>query len=311
MEWETELKNQLENLTETHQLEALGKTLTSPQMLYVLDYKASLTNKLSPILAGLSPEVFSQVLLLLTPEQLLVLQHESMTIPVQHHLTVLSLDKFKMLDYVAAMVLTLETLIEHLEVEKLGIADLSEIIDKIDQLSQGIDFELNILNKALSLAWNSDRADLIEKLSLLKETIQKYKTFSIGKKDSQEGLYAKLNRKLNNVYNETNWTTDRGVIPENTPAIEALAKLSIWYIQDYFAIGLLPEIQSGADLDLSPAKHSEKERFEYKENLINKVKNKLKELGLLTLEDLKKNRIYSKKGFQEYISNKSESKLPN
>jgi len=307
-QWKIEFKKQIEQITDPHQLELVGVALTPEQFICVLDFlndkHTAYNEKLIPILAGLSHEVFFQALPNLQPAAITVLQHESITIPIQLHLTALTLEKFKMLDQLAALVLTLEALIEAINLENIGFTDIQEIEEKIDFLSLAVDTELNSLNKALSLAWNSDRIDLIEKLSLLKETIQKYSTFSIGNKKQQgegsaihaAGLYARLDNKLNCIYEG---------IHENIPAIEALAKLSIWYIQDYYEVGLLPEIESEKFLGLDSATHSEKERVEYREDLIGKVKNRLKAYGLLTIEDLKNAKIYSKKALKEYTTDKN------
>jgi hypothetical protein len=307
-----DLKDTLNQLTELNQLEAFGKTLSSDEMLKVLDLiggDSCFSDKLNPILAGLRHEVFFEILHKLSLSQLNMLQHESMAIPIQHHLTALSIQKLHMLDQISMRILAQEDNIKSIQIENLGLHDLTKIYEEIEFLINTIDSELISINQALSLAWNSDRIDLIDRFNVIKESIQKIKNFSIGNPTQKieilnhpAGLYAQLNEKLNQVYADGITTALEMAI---LPAIEALAKLSIWYVEDYYKLGLLPDIQSEISLNLDPAVFSENERAEHLEKLIAKAKKALEDLGLITLDDLKKARIYSKKALQEYITEKT------
>lgn len=293
-----ELKKQLNLLTDPHQLELFGKTLLPGQMVELIDLmitdRESYNEKLSPILAGFLYENFIKLLLIMTPSQQSFLKHESMAIPLQHHLSILSEDKMKVFESISKLYLTLDMIIDHLDVEQVGLKDYKELEEKIQHLELAIDDEITILNHALLLAWNSTRIDLIEKLSLLKESFQKYKNVTSGAPNvsrfNEVGIHQKLLLKLNTVYANLN--------DLNIPAIDALAALSVWCLQDYFELGLLPDPPN----DQNPTEFSEMKREEYNINQIEKVKKKLETYGLSTLGSLKTAGIYSKKALQEYLS---------
>ncbi len=283
-----ELKNKITLLSTPKQLELFGKTFNASELFDLLTLiqhdKTAINGKLNPILAGVSHEVFFQVLPELSDMETMILQQESSTIPVQHHLTALYHEKKKTLQEIETAYLSLEMLIEHIEVEKTGIEDCDELLEKINGLKTTSESLLHLLNQALKLAWNSDRADLIENLSLLKETIQKYKLYFIS------DLYTEFRVKLNAVYADTDASGKTIPLLNDLPAIEALSKLSIWHLQDYFDLGLLPN----NTLDSL-------EKIENRKTLILEAKTNLEKLNLLTLEDLKKANIYSKKALQEFL----------
>lgn len=295
-----ELKTQLNLLKDPHQLELFGKTLLPGQMVELLDLiitnRESYNEKLSPILAGFLHENFIKLLLVMTPAQQSLLKHESMAIPLQHHLSILSEDKMKVFETMSKLYLTLDMIIDHLDIEQVGLKDYKELEGKIKHLELALDDEITIINHALLLAWNSTRIDLIEKFSLLKESFQKYKNITIATNQPSNGsrfkvgIYQKLHNKLNTVYEK--------ISDLNVPAIDALAALSVWCLQDYFELGLLVD----APVDQDSTQHSEKEREEYKINQIEKVKKQLENYGLKTLGSLKTAGIYSKKALQEYLS---------
>ena len=293
-----ELKKQLNLLTDPHQLELFGKTLLPGQMVELIDFiianRESYNEKLSPILAGFLYENFIKLLLIMTPSQQSLLKHESMVIPLQHHLSILSQDKMRVFETISKLYLTLDMIIDRLDVEQVGLKDYKELEDKIQHLELALDDEITLINHALLLAWNSTRIDLIEKFSLLKESFQKYKNVTSGTTNlsrfNKMGIHQKLHLKLNTVYAK--------ISDLNVPAIDALAALSVWCLQDYFELGLL----SDAPIDQNLTQLSEMKREEYNINQIEKVKKKLEAYGLSTLADLKTAGIYSKKALREYLS---------
>ena len=117
-----------------------------------------------------------------------------------------------------------------------------------------------------------------------------------------KGLYAKFEEKLNTIYSGFNH--GEGLLDED-PAIEALANLSIWYLQDYWELGLLPEISNIQQLDLDPKHYNESERSDFKADLFLKVRKNLESKGLKTVFDLKSNQIFSKGMLKNYLSSKS------
>lgn len=276
---EQELKNKITSLHDPHELELLGKNLNSTEffaLFSILKQDHKVIEKLNAILAGISHDVFFEVLPKLSAMEIQLLQQESATIPVQHHLTALSLEKTKVLKEIETTYASLETFIEHIEVDKLRVIDCTELLNKIRDLQSLAESQLDLLNQGLKLAWNSDRADLIENLSFLKETILKYKLQFIRE------LSEELKNKFNSVYADFN--------DDKIPVMEALTKLSVWHLKDYFDLGLLPE-------DAKPLLDKVQDR----QRLISQIKKNLEKINLVTLEDLKTAHIYSKKALQEFL----------
>lgn len=270
---EDPLKKQLDQLMDPHQLELFGNSLQPGQMIHLLDIinqnQNKYSEKLSPILAGLSHENFTKLILLLTPEQQALLQHESMAIPLQHHLSILAQDKMNVFESVTKLFLGLDMIIERFNVAEMGLKELKELSNQIHHLSLSVDVEVMAISRLLLLAWNSNRIDLIEKFSLLKESLQKYSKYN--------ALPEKLQNKLDSVYAKINQV--------NVPAIDAIAELSVWCPQDYIEIGLL----------------SDDEKNQNSIEMTSKAKMKLESLGLSSLNDLKAAGIYSKKALTDYL----------
>ena len=91
---------------------------------------------------------------------------------------------------------------------------------------------------------------------------------------------------------------------DDEPAVEGLVKFSVWYLKDYWELGLLPGVEKQADLDIDMEKHTEAERAEYREKLFTLARDTLDQVGLSTVGDLKNAFIFSKQTLQEYINQK-------
>nr|NGX58750.1 hypothetical protein [Chlamydiota bacterium] len=92
-------------------------------------------------------------------------------------------------------------------------------------------------------------------------------------------------------------------LQDDEPGVEALAKLSLWYMKDYWEMGLLPSIKNEDQLKLDPEKHSDKECQEYREKLMEEVNDNLEKFDLKTVGDFKKVFIGSKELLRGYITN--------
>lgn len=115
------------------------------------------------------------------------------------------------------------------------------------------------------------------------------------------GLFALLEQKLNAVYGNPLDPNDIEALDNSDPAIDALVKFSVWYLRDYWEIGLLPMVKNERDLDLSSRRYSERNRAEHREKLFVMVQENLERLGLDKVKDLKKARIYSRETLQDFI----------
>lgn len=308
-EWREKTKAAIENLISLSQLEAAGRALTPSQALFLiiyhLDWERQHHDKLNALFVGMSHHVFVNVLKESTSAHLDVLKQESISEPIQHHLIMLYNHAEAQAKEFSDEIRDLELEFASLEASEMGFEDQKAFESKIENLSEKYSSYLQCIDKGLTLAWNTNRSDLIEKLSESKERYQRALNNLIGQPRTQSllptGLYSYLEERLFSVYGNPNDPADIGALRDTDPAIEALAKLSIWYLEDYFAIGLLPQIESSDELNLDPARSTEEERTAYRRQLMQEANDNLTKLGLITVQNLKEASIFSKKSFLEWL----------
>lgn len=299
----SEMAQKILQLTDP-QLEAVGKSLTLPQALQLLDYAAEADPqfhwKLSPLLVGMSHSLFSHILLSATPQQMNILKLEAVTEPIHHQLTLLTHKVTHQLPLALEQVDQISS-----EIALLSVAEAKDpnlLRNKLKTQSIWYESTLALISKTLSLAWNSNRPDLIDKLSHAKEWCQRTLMRIIGHPKTAfgeaTGFFAKLDENLDTVYGNPRDPAAIEASDDDEPALEGLAKFSIWYLKDYQELGLLSDTVL---LDLDPATHSEKERLEYREKLIDQVRQNLAASGLSTIKDLKQADIYSADALKAYL----------
>jgi len=299
-------------LQERPQLESLGKEITSDRLLDLFDTCLALDHKehwkLSPLLVGVPHGIFLELLMSASEEQISMLKHESVAKPVQHHLTTLTHDMRNRIEDVTHQLNRLESHIVTVDVEEISRREIAELSLQIEDTGYLYEEIIEILNRILAIVWSTNRTDLIEMLTIEKESCQRILAKGVGhpKKGNRHptGLFSLLNEKLNSVYGNPLDMEDIEALNGNEPASEALVKLSVWYLRDYWDLGLLPQIKKLENLDLDMQFHTEEERKEYRENLFQEVENNLERIGLSTVKDFKKNMIYSKKILQKFIKEK-------
>lgn len=295
----TDIKKTLRDLNDYAQLEALGKKLTLSHILEIFTIKFFEKYdswKLAPLFVGMPHQLFIDFIQNATSKNMELLYFEASIEPVQHHLTLLAHELNFQIPLYIEQLINLEKTIVQLDVKDLSTNDVDAFYHQIHQFANRYEEDLDKINKTLSLAWKTHRTDLIEKLGATKEMSLKYFGLILGSPGTNNtqptGLYAKLEEHLNSVFGNPNDPHDIEAVSNDEPSLEALAKLSVWYLKDYRKIGLLPEIQEIDQL----------EREDLKEILIQKVRENLEKIGLRTVGDLKKAKIFSKKSLQEYIT---------
>lgn len=301
----------IQTTTEPIRFESIGKGMGLKQFLEVLTAfsEHSLTiEKLSPILVGLAPLIFQQALHKIDQKQLALLKQESVTEPLQHHLTLFTHAFEKLYQDLDAFISELYTKINALNHEDLTSNVLNQLENRILELRKSSNEHLNAINKALGITWTTNRLDLIKNLNQLKEHFTHQLHYQIGSPATPEhsatGLFETMDEFLKGVFSASSTSTLSGEsIDDEDAAIDGLAKFSIWYLQDYWAMGLLPTISDQAKLELDPENHEEKERIEYRQYLLGLVQWNLVRLNLNKVSDLKNLKIYSKHILKEYISN--------
>jgi len=297
---------QIFHLTDYRALESFGKELNLSQALELLAlFNQQLQEqrwKLPPILVGLPHPLFNQLLLAATPEQLEILKKEAITEPVQHQITVSAHEIKQQIDGFTLEVEQLEKQIQMLEVKSLTH---KEILAFHTALQQACDFYEEILRKTntlLNLAWNSNRTDLIESLSHSKELAHRLRQQYIGHPRAfpakASGLYATLDSRLESAYG---LTADSTAVNDDEPVLEALVKLSLWYPQDYWQIGLLPQV-TDPQLFEHESSLSPQQRQALLERLLDQARANLTKIGLNTAKDLKNAGICSPATMQQFVA---------
>lgn len=305
--WKPMLRAAITGLTDQTALEQAGCFLKAKGFLYLLMHKKEIQganqNKISPLLVGMPNEVFSEILSYPSDDEISLLKQEAATEPLQHQLTLFSHDMIYKLDVLTDKLRDVEREIDTVDRRHVTYRILESYYSVFDKLRSEISIEIQKINNALALSWNSSRSDLIESLSFLKECRQKYRTYVIGlpptENESASGFYARLISRLNEVFTGGREPSRIEALQDDEPAIEALAKFSLWYLQDYMELGILRKTLS--ELDLNNLQYSDLERAEYRLSLYKETERSLAAIGLSTVKDLKEKQIFSKEILKEYI----------
>lgn len=280
-------------------LETLGKNLTVQQflqMLTFLDLHPPFQNRLSYILIGLQPQIFCLALKFFQSAHLALFKEESLLEPLQYHLTQFVHEGEQLYKEIDLLQQQFEESLLSVTAQGLTVESLEELISRIEPLrNQLLDF-LERVNVALSIAWNTDRIDLIEKLSHINESLQHLLTISIGHPSSDNlkstGLYSKMEQTFSKIFDSS--------LKDEDASVEGLTRLSIWHLKDYWELGLLPQIKQLQELDMDV--HSpEHQRTSYHQHLFSQVQKQLELLNIGTVGHLKKESIFSKPLLKAYI----------
>ena len=310
-----QLLSLIRQLKENAELEAVGKRLSLDQFLDLLSHLRKETNlvaKLSPLLVGLSPYIFFQALHLMPISSVEVLKREGVLEPLQHQLN-LFIHECELVNRQAmelANGLTVE--IQESHINDWDHHDLEIMLLKIEQIRDYYEEIIKAINKALALTWNTNRIDLLDKLNHLKEvSLNQMQKVGAPRHESgpPTGLFSILETFLHNTYGSVEAAQeDIEALQDDDSSIEGLAKFSIWYLNDYWELGLLPKITSVEELELDPVRYNERERVQHRQQLFNQVQQNLNKLGIGLVGDLKKAEIFSKKMLIEHI-NKHQKKI--
>ncbi|CRX38329.1 hypothetical protein [Estrella lausannensis] len=276
-------------------LTLIGKLLTPSQFLTLLEEPSTCTPSiLNPLLAGFPEPLFLDCISLASKETLTALGRQTFGEPIEHHLAAAVQTVDNSLQQLYDSLKISEHDIQLLETGTLTGADLKRIKESFDSLGMKAHLILHLLGNLLLLAWNSGRAEMIDSLSTAKESSSKLIVQVIGKEGNGEtpasGMYYLLKLKLDSVYETKDPQKGKVHLSNDHPALEALSCLSLWYVQDYLEKGLLDheDIQS---LDI------EKDSTEL--HLL--AKAKLERVGIKTVGDLKREKIYSIPLLNEFL----------
>lgn len=223
-----------------------------------------------------------------------------MTEPLQHHLLLFVHEIKHSYEVLQSQFISLHRKIQQLPVSELNTQELQELQADIADLQQNIHQICSKIENALSLAWNTNSAELIEILSGYRERYERFLFSSIGQPLNHakaSGIYLELENKLHSVF-EANPEEDQAeALEDNEPAIEALARLGIWYVEDYWRLGLLPKVSDPEEL-LLPLLGGNAELLEkYRKE----VERHLAHIGLKTVKDLKQHHVVSQALLRDFL----------
>jgi hypothetical protein len=277
-------------------LEVIGHSLSAKQFLNIIS-NLKTTETLSPLLVGLRAPIFHETLSQISDEQLQSLKQESQTEPLQHHILLFAHFSEEEEKKDQALLWKLQQEIKELDLDSLTFQKIDKIKKRIEEVTESSLKRLSIIDKVLELIWKANRPDLIEKLSLIKERLTRQLSNQIGTASPPTGLYLDLEEKLGTVYQ----TKESGMLEDDEPAFDGLAQLALWYLKDYWEIGLLPEIKDMNELEYCQGQNTPEQKLKHREDLFAKVQANLEIIKLGTVKELKKEGIYSKPMLKEYI----------
>lgn len=307
--WREKTRAIILGLANSDQVKVAGSSLSVPQILDFFESnllsREDNFNKLLIFLVGMTHQTFSQLLYEISESQLQALLQTSFSEPLQHQLTIFNHEmsiKYQMMN---SELDKLFNDIQNLSVENLGRNELIDIKNQINDQALDFNKSLEKIRNGLRIAWNTNRFDLIENLNSLKNkylhTLLNFIGHPMTLEHSSTGLYGLLEDTLSKAFGKPFDLNDPESLNNDEPSLEALVKFSIWYLKDYWEVGLLPKIKKEVDLGLDPNTHSEQECLQYRDLLFSEVQHNLEKLHLRTVRDLKKAHIYSKKALIEYL----------
>lgn len=289
-------------------LEAIGNVLSLEQALLILDLmnEGEISSwKLSPILVGMPHSLFSLLLFEASDSQIKLLKQEAFTESLQHQLTLMTHEIVQQVPELALRLDTLEREINEINLDEVTSSQIASLTQEIEQSARNYQSILEKINKLLTLTWNTNRSDLIEKLSSCKEITQKLISSRVGNSKtmttSSTGLFGYLEQRLSVVFEGFKTQKNIETLDDDEPSLEALVKFSLWYLRDYWEVGLLPSIKNPMDLENHQEKPSKETPTYSREELYRQVNENLTKLNLTTVGDLKQHKIFSKATLIEYI----------
>lgn len=284
-------------IDKTSQLEKFGESINLSSWMAIVDYITQhpiFHHRLSNVLVGLNPSVFFQSLFYFNEEQLSLLKHESIFEPLKYHLNLYIHECEKQLIQIDVNLENLKNDFLLNKNEPLIEEYLQESEEKIINVQDHLYEFVECIQKVLSIVWNTNRIDLIDKLSSLNESFQ-HRLSIIGQKstsnNSSTGMFSILDQSLSSIYEDASLT-------DQDSAMEGLTRLNIWHLKDYWNLGLLPSINKE---EVDDEQFNNSTQLESYQNLLNLVQKQLKVLGIETVRDLKKARIYSLSLLRKYI----------
>lgn len=294
----------LANTSPNELLECLGQNSSLWHLQETLRYTEQAPQqqaKLLAIFAGLPFAVFEQLLNAIEPAHLQLLQKIGHTEPLLHQLTLFSHRYELLYKEHCEEVSGLSHDIAQLIPLHVTSSEVHALTDSFAKLQDVCEQEQDSLSKALSIAWNSGKHALIESLSTLKERHYHLLQHDIGMNatsaEKSSGLYLMLEQQLAKAFGDPS-EDNIEMLKNNDSPFEVLAKFSLWFLKDYWNIGLLPSVSSAEQLNDLDETNNHGRALSFRKE----VEQNLNKLGLINVEAFKKKQIFSKEMLQEFIA---------
>ena len=276
-------------------IEILGVLFSYSQYLVLLEKstKSEKNNKaIANLLQYIPYETLKDLLRKCEDSHLFQLKKSALAKAIEPQLSTLTYELIKANHSFGSLLFSLVSTINSLPVKNIERSNINKIKKKLEIATLIKEENIELIDKTLTILWNIDRSDLIDKLSHIKEKYHLQEKMDLGcpkTEDSAEtGLYEKLTNHLNLVFGNEKQTNFNQI----EPSIEALKKLSVLSIQDYLDIGILPKINTS---------NIKKHKFQNSSLLTQQALSNLQKIGLDTIENFKESEIYSKSLLKDYI----------
>jgi len=283
IQYQEKLNHLFDHISHLNQFHLLGQSLSADSLICFLSYLISHPSHLksfASVLIHLSPSVFLEAL----PRfqvLLLKLHMDHLFEPLCYQLT-LFIHLYE--DFIQMRWQDIQLLKQKITTHDFSL--LSSLKEEIEEIVQEVQEKLNLLDIALEIAWKTERPDLVAKFSELKEQLNHLLSHQIGfpstLQNPSSGLYASIDQSFNAVF-------DR-LLKNEDAALEGLTCLNLWNIKDYWEVGLLPQLPSPTEFIEQDTK-----------TLMDQVQENLASLYLKTVQDLKRERLFSSQQLKEYI----------
>lgn len=303
--WKEKLHQLFLRISNDANLETFAKALNAIQILEIMHFIKHSSDdlfqrqKLSSLFAHLHPAIFKEIILEASQEELNFLREEAITEVIQHNLSLIASDLSTSFSNFCDRISALEIELEKADLQEMDKTSIESLYESIEDLRKENEDMLQFLNKVLTVVWNTNRGDLIQELGRTKELCQKCLIETIGKAAEEEipssGIWHILEKNVEKNFSDWDANGNQSIMKDSIPALEAFVKFSVWNIQDYYEVGLLPQMTS-------LNKTNEMINLKNREQLFTEVEKNLNKMGLKTLSDLKSAKIYSRKALMEYIN---------
>lgn len=290
----------VKGLDKLNALEIIGHALNLKQLLELqssVSVDPEQAWKLFPIFVAVPHALFSQMLLEMSDKHKKELQNLCASEAIQHHLFLFTHELKLLLEANQQELQQLQAEIQELDVFTLSTQFLSEIKSRLRIFRHNIQQTNYKIENALLLAWNANSIALIESLSVYRERFENFLFTAVGHpyKDTEpsSGIFKRLDESLNVVFNRNKIEA----LDDSEPAIEALASLKLWYVEDYWHVGLLPKVFDSSQITLPLLNRDVSLQAHYR----HEVEQNLHLLGLKTVKDFKRNHLVSKILLRDFV----------